>query len=103
MQKHEVCTQMPIKSDKAHKNLVNIAHFDLYRLNTAEDFFALGFWQDLFEPQQITFIEWPEILFSLLEEITQTNKVFLVNLSANKEHFEKSRHLQFFEFINKSL
>jgi tRNA threonylcarbamoyladenosine biosynthesis protein TsaE len=36
-----------------------IFHFDLYRLKKSEDFFALGF-EEYFEKEGVTAIEWPE-------------------------------------------
>lgn len=38
-----------------------IAHFDLYRLKTEEDFFSLGF-EAYLETPYISIIEWPELI-----------------------------------------
>lgn len=43
----------------------SLAHFDLYRLKSQEDFFAMGF-SDYFDKPIITAIEWPGIIQSAL-------------------------------------
>ncbi len=40
-------------------------HFDLYRMNTADDFLAMGF-EEYFSAGGITLIEWPQIISHLL-------------------------------------
>ena len=40
-------------------------HFDLYRLNNAQDFLDLGFF-DYLNPYSISLVEWPCRIFSLL-------------------------------------
>jgi tRNA threonylcarbamoyladenosine biosynthesis protein TsaE len=40
----------------------NIYHFDLYRLNSYDAFFAIGWEEILDNPDNICIIEWPEIL-----------------------------------------
>jgi tRNA threonylcarbamoyladenosine biosynthesis protein TsaE len=49
-----------------------VAHFDLYRLKSHKDFFSLGF-EEYFEGDYITIIEWPELIKSYLPE----NTIFL--------------------------
>jgi tRNA threonylcarbamoyladenosine biosynthesis protein TsaE len=39
-----------------------IYHFDLYRLKNFAEFEAAGFFEYLYQPNSIAFIEWPEIL-----------------------------------------
>ena len=39
----------------------NIYHFDLYRLNNYEEFFAIG-WEEVLDSDSICIIEWPQIL-----------------------------------------
>jgi len=40
----------------------NIFHFDLYRLENYDEFFAIG-WEEILEnPENISLIEWPEII-----------------------------------------
>jgi len=41
-------------------------HFDLYRINSLEDFLYAGFDEYLYRPNSIVFIEWPEHIKSLL-------------------------------------
>jgi len=45
-------------------------HFDLYRLNSLEEFSQSGFEEYLYDPNGICFIEWPEIIKPLLDEKT---------------------------------
>ena len=46
-----------------------VAHFDLYRLSSKEDFFSLGFEEYLSE-SFISIIEWPEIINQYLPSST---------------------------------
>lgn len=43
-------------------------HFDLYRLNTLEDFINAGFDEFLYMPNSWAFIEWPEIIMPILQK-----------------------------------
>ena len=43
-------------------------HFDLYRMESVADFLDAGFEEYFFEPNSWCFIEWPEIIYSLLPE-----------------------------------
>ncbi len=45
-----------------------IYHFDLYRLQSSQQFEAAGFFEYLYQPNSIVFIEWPEIIEDLLEK-----------------------------------
>lgn len=47
------------------KEKVNIHHFDLYRLETAEEIEDIGFW-DYVDNGDLCFIEWPEKIAELL-------------------------------------
>lgn len=42
-------------------------HFDLYRLQNAQEFFELGFNEYLFQENTWSFIEWPEVIRPLLQ------------------------------------
>jgi tRNA threonylcarbamoyladenosine biosynthesis protein TsaE len=42
-----------------------VFHFDLYRLRSIDDFFAMGF-EEYFEKEGITAIEWPERITPIL-------------------------------------
>ncbi len=46
----------------------DLFHFDLYRLASLEDFYALGFEEYLYRPDSISFIEWPEIVWPLIAD-----------------------------------
>ena len=50
-----------------------IYHFDLYRLNSLEEFSQAGFEEYLSDPNGICFIEWPEIIKPLLDDACQVN------------------------------
>lgn len=43
-------------------------HFDLYRLETTDDFLQAGFDEYLYQPNSCCFIEWPEIIAPLLKD-----------------------------------
>ena len=43
-------------------------HFDLYRINTLQDFLATGFDEYLYDETSFNFIEWPEIIKDLLSD-----------------------------------
>lgn len=47
-------------------NGVQLYHFDLYRLDSLEEFTALGFDEYLYQSDSFVFIEWPSIIDSLL-------------------------------------
>lgn len=51
-----------------------IYHFDLYRLETIDELFAIGF-EEYLDSENYCFIEWPELAETLLPE--DTFKVFL--------------------------
>jgi tRNA threonylcarbamoyladenosine biosynthesis protein TsaE len=44
-----------------------VYHFDIYRLKNAQEFEAAGFFDYLYQPESIVFIEWPEIIDALLK------------------------------------
>ncbi|MGD2169454.1 MAG: tRNA (adenosine(37)-N6)-threonylcarbamoyltransferase complex ATPase subunit type 1 TsaE [Chlamydiota bacterium] len=48
-------------------NSLTISHFDLYRLNSDEEFLALGFEEYLFS-SDICLIEWPQIITPILTQ-----------------------------------
>lgn len=41
-------------------------HFDLYRIGSVEEFQAQGFDEYLYQPNSWAFVEWPEVIESLL-------------------------------------
>lgn len=41
-------------------------HFDLYRLNNLDDFLGAGFEEYLDDSEGVSFVEWPEIIESIL-------------------------------------
>lgn len=66
---------------------LNVHHFDLYRLKTADDFFALGF-DEYFDAGGICCIEWPEIItdhlptgtiFVEIQYLAETNREITIS------------------------
>ncbi|MFH1644303.1 MAG: tRNA (adenosine(37)-N6)-threonylcarbamoyltransferase complex ATPase subunit type 1 TsaE [bacterium] len=55
-------------------------HFDLYRINSIDDFIATGFDEFLNNPNEFNLIEWPSVIENLLESNDLKNKVFNVVL-----------------------
>lgn len=52
----------------------NIYHFDLYRLSHYDEFFAIG-WEEILEnPENISLIEWPELI---VKYFSPTVEIFL--------------------------
>lgn len=49
-------------------NGITFYHFDLYRLNSLDDFIQAGFDEYLYQPDSYCFIEWPEIIENLIEK-----------------------------------
>ena len=43
-------------------------HFDLYRINSLDEFLAAGFDEYLYVPNSWAFIEWPAVIMPLLKE-----------------------------------
>lgn len=43
-----------------------IYHFDLYRIKTLAEFEAAGFFEYLYQPDSVAWIEWPEVVMPLL-------------------------------------
>lgn len=63
-------------------------HFDLYRMRSADDFFAMGF-EEYFFKGGIVLIEWPQIISSLLPE--HTFFIDIETISENERVFRFSR------------
>lgn len=71
LSKHIINNLLWIKSDVISPTYTyynkygnNIYHFDLYRLNNYDEFFAIGWEEILDNPENISIIEWPEIIKS---------------------------------------
>jgi len=43
-----------------------VYHFDLYRIDSVNAFVAAGFDEYLYQPNSLVFIEWPEVIMSLI-------------------------------------
>ena len=57
-----------------------IYHFDLYRIDSLEQFLSLGFEEYLLSKNTIAIIEWPEVIFPLLEVLKKTTSISFVKL-----------------------
>jgi tRNA threonylcarbamoyladenosine biosynthesis protein TsaE len=55
-------------------------HFDLYRLNSLEEFLTLGFDEYLLEEGTISVVEWPEIIDGFLKNISDSTKICCIEL-----------------------
>jgi len=44
-----------------------IYHFDLYRINSIDDFLNAGFQEYFYQPHSIVFVEWPEHIMPLID------------------------------------
>lgn len=55
-------------------------HFDLYRINSLDEFVAAGFNEYLYAPDSWALIEWPAVIMSLLQK-----KVCMCEISYNDE------------------
>jgi tRNA threonylcarbamoyladenosine biosynthesis protein TsaE len=60
-----------------------VFHFDLYRLRSADDFLAMGF-EEYFETEGITAIEWPERIASILPASAIKIQLSVVSESARR-------------------
>ena len=70
---------------RLHQGKHLLQHFDLYRLKTVEDIFALGY-EEYFYSQAVTLIEWPERLKFLKPR--EFLKIKLLNKGKNKRVLE---------------
>lgn len=55
-------------------------HFDLYRINSIEEFIALGFEEYLSREKNISFIEWPEVIQALIANTDLKSKTCAITL-----------------------
>ncbi len=56
-------------------------HFDLYRINSIEEFIRMGFEEFLSKSNCVNFIEWPEVIQALLANTDLKSKVCDVTLA----------------------
>lgn len=56
-----------------------IYHFDLYRLKNLAEFEAAGFFEYLYQPHSIVFIEWPEIIDKALQNSVCRTKLSVID------------------------
>lgn len=86
---------------RVHKGKHILQHFDLYRLKSVEDIFALGY-EEYFYSQAVTLIEWPQRLKFLLPK--EFLRIRLIAKTKNKrllKFFAKGKkHKELLEKIN---
>ena len=89
---------------RVHQGKHLLQHFDLYRLRTIEDIFALGY-EEYFYSQAVTLIEWPERLKFLLPK--EFLKIKLSMKAKNKRHFKFTakgkKHKQLLDKIHEDI
>jgi len=61
---------------------INCYHFDLYRLKKYDEFFAIGWEEILDNPENISIIEWPEIIWDYFKPTIQ---IFFKKTNNEKE------------------
>ena len=66
-------------------------HFDLYRITTIDGFFELGFDEYLYRKDEISCIEWPEIIEPFLNELGICEYVCVIDLEYMAENEEERR------------
>lgn len=71
---NEYTTSLPRTTETSEKEPLTIYHFDFYRINKIEEVYDMGF-EDYFLGNSICFIEWPELVESLLP--TETINVYI--------------------------
>jgi len=54
---------------------VTFHHFDLYRINSIENFLSLGFDEYFYQDNSICLIEWPEVITNLLQQADITPRL----------------------------
>lgn len=50
-------------------------HFDLYRINSLEEFISFGFDEYLYNEKNYNFIEWPDVISPLLKNLGASNRI----------------------------
>lgn len=72
---HKCGVQDPITSptftyvnEYENSNHEKFYHFDLYRIDSLDEFLVSGFQEYLYAPASWSFIEWPEIIIPLLQQ-----------------------------------
>jgi len=70
------------------KKDITIYHFDLYRIESIDQFCEMGFEEYLFRPDSISIIEWPEVINGLLEK----NKDLVLKINIEHSSYD-SREL----------
>ena len=64
-------------------------HFDLYRLQSGEEFEMAGFAEYFHQPKSWCFIEWPEVITSLLDRADIRSRVCMLSLQHEPEAPER--------------
>jgi tRNA threonylcarbamoyladenosine biosynthesis protein TsaE len=70
------------------KDGITFNHFDLYRIAAVDEFIAAGFDEYLHEPNNISFIEWPQVIEELLRVPDLKSRVCHIKMSYGGYSFE---------------
>lgn len=72
-------------------SLMEVDHWDLYRLESEDDLESSGFWDQFSKPQLLVFIEWPErVLTSWLPQNIETWSLQIEKLEGDKRRLNVS-------------
>lgn len=63
------------------ENDIIFNHFDLYRINSIDEFIKMGFDEYLAEENSVNLIEWPEVIQDLLDDPQLKMNACLIKLS----------------------
>ncbi len=75
----------------SNRNNQQFHHFDLYRIESIEDFMSQGFDEYLYVDSGHCFIEWPEVIKSLLDKQSIKNKVCFITISY--DHLDQEKRI----------
>jgi tRNA threonylcarbamoyladenosine biosynthesis protein TsaE len=64
-------------------------HLDLYRIESLESFINFGFEEFLDNGDSFTFIEWPEVIEEILDNIKMKKQVLKIVLNYYENNFDK--------------
>ncbi|MBU4269950.1 tRNA (adenosine(37)-N6)-threonylcarbamoyltransferase complex ATPase subunit type 1 TsaE [Candidatus Dependentiae bacterium] len=77
-----------VNNYKSEKN-VDFYHFDLYRLDSQDSFLNLGFDEYLYKKNSYSFIEWPDVIHNITNNIELRDEICFLELSFIDNNFEK--------------
>ncbi len=92
----EIVTSPTFAYVNTYKNVKSkiFNHFDLYRLDTQNDFLETGFQEYFYENGVLNLIEWPEVIEGLLFSKDLKKQVFNIELEYNPLNEEERFFIQ---------